>query len=146
MQNDFIGGKDLTDETQPTQVFEAPPSAEPTTTALAQENPLATSQVEAAAATDAPLVVEAKTYADGSSSTGVAPLPDVSPAGAPAVEAAAIVAEVEPVVTEVVDYAAKYAEEVAAHEVTKAALKVASELVANAKAMGFRGAGIHTGS
>lgn len=34
-------------------------------------------------------VIETKTYADGASATGVAPLPDVSPTGAPAINAEA---------------------------------------------------------
>lgn len=44
------------------------------------------------------------------------------------------------------DYQSLYAQEVLAHEQTKLQLKAAQKIVDNAKAMGFSGAGIHTGT
>ncbi len=133
MNNSFIGGAPAKNEPPPAapEVVEA--AAPPAEVPAAVEAP---APVEAAPATDAPIVVETKTYADGSSATGVAPLPDESPNGAPVVDA--------PV--EVVDYKALYDAEVIAHAVTKAKLVDAEAICASAKAMGFRGAGIHTGA
>lgn len=84
------------------------------------------------------LKVETVHYEDGMSATGVAPLPDQSPDGAPSVPA-------EP--KAYVDYETLYHTEKLDHEFTKIQLATARKMIDNAEKMGFKfGVGIHAGS
>ena len=109
-------------------------------------------------------VNETKNYADGSSATGPAPLPDVSPEGAPAVDPPAVPVGTEPqsqtlpVAVQIppepeeepdtvnVPVESLYAQEKLAHDLTKLELAAALQKLKNAAEMGFSGANIHRGA
>ncbi len=135
-KNDFIGGHDFNKEPGPTSV---PPVA---------DTPFDKAVKDAAAA----LGIAAGFGPDGNSSASP---PDAPPAG-DAGPGTPLVSMQEPLAAtldpgpetpaEVVDYKALYDAEVAAHDITTKSLSEAEAVCASAKAMGFRGAGIHTGS
>lgn len=86
------------------------------------------------------LKVETVHYEDGASATGVAPMPDHSPDGAPAVTN-------DPNAKPYVDYETLYHTEKLDHEFTKLQLATARKMIDNAEKMGFKfGVGIHAGS